>query len=302
MTESILISYEPIVSVHIIHKKSFDVTFEELIGIILTSSQISSPDKITIQRQNGDIVDIIGAQQLPYVINPKITRLHSPGTLDNEHYDYICSLGTLNVQFNTLEFIRGVASLCKLLGINPSGLITNPRYKGQNIKLKFEHYIGKITLAGEEQIISISKVKPLIGVQYESLVKSLDECFHYGENTGVWIPSVIYIDTTDEQYVNIIATATATTNLSVLPEKYRNIEKTRYISSVCAGNAYRGQGITKSVMISLLNDLIREGVTSFLLEVEPDNIPAYKLYSGLGFVKIDDTFDFKHYHLLYLKI
>lgn len=282
-----------------INKKSLNVNFEQLIGLILTANQISSPKNIKITRNNGDIIDIINIESL--------TRI-------NYNYNYKCQLGILNVKFESIDFIKGVSLMCLLFGVNPSNLINEAFYNNESIIFEFNRYIGKILLTNNLLIDNMRHSLPIlyfknaIQNQYETTIKILKECFNSGEYSTILLPSIMYITSTDKNYNNIIATASATTNFSFLPNKYHNLNNNQtiptiyYILSVCTGNKYRGQGITKSLLIALINELIIEGARTFLLEVDPRNINAYKLYNKLGFIKIDDTFDNIHYDLLSLKI
>jgi RimJ/RimL family protein N-acetyltransferase len=143
----------------------------------------------------------------------------------------------------------------------------------------------------------------------DSLINSLYQCFpEY--SPSIVIPSILYILTTDESRSNIIASCNASKysppsigSLNISPELKNRISRAYYISSVCASTNYRGQGLSKSVMILMLNDLISKGITSFILEVLPDNKIAYTLYQSLGFRKIASTNDNTNtYDLLFLSV
>jgi len=55
-----------------------------------------------------------------------------------------------------------------------------------------------------------------------------------------------------------------------------------YLYNVCTVPEYRGRGLMKTLLRSLLNDLPKGSCV--LLEVDPSNVPAVQLYLGLGFV------------------
>ena len=310
MKELITIVYKPIKNTQLVNKKIFNAEFEELIGMILITSQTISPNNISIQRQNGDIVDVTNVRDL---------------TRSLYNYDYECLLGDLYVKFETLEFIRGVLLICSLFGLNASGLITQIFYKNKEFLLNFDRYIGKIpfiypekkqiiSLRNQEEVyleneqLPIYMLKERIKDQYVSLIKILNECFNHGEYTTMLIPSILYVIANDSKYKNIISTICITTNFSFLPRKYHDLNKNEpyakyyYILNVCSGIMHRNKGITKSLLIGSINELIKEGAKSFLLEVDPNNKNAYELYSKLGFIKIDETFDIIPYHLLNLKV
>lgn len=135
-----------------------------------------------------------------------------------------------------------------------------------------------------------------------SQIISLDRISQPGmSSAGLGTPSTIYIMTRDNKFTEMLTTA-ATPMLIALPTKYHTFES-YYIYNVGAKHTHSGQGLAKSILMTLINDLIGIGIKSFLLEVDPNNITAYNLYTGLGFQKIDNhAIGPKWYDLLYLPI
>jgi predicted GNAT family acetyltransferase len=56
------------------------------------------------------------------------------------------------------------------------------------------------------------------------------------------------------------------------------------VSAVCTHPDFAGQGISKKVLPFVLQAIQRRGRIPFL-HLYPENIPAYRVYSSLGFVK-----------------
>lgn len=291
MTEFITITYKPIMYSETNNLQSFIVTPEKLLGMILMAGQLSSPERISIKKSNGDIIDTVASLTLPNVI----TDLPDP------QYNYTVFLNQLKVQFQDLDFIRGAVAICILLGVNPATTITQIKNKGQISNFKFDYYLGNISVPGEGYSIPLDELLFITNPgTVESLSKSLYDCFHV--QAGIIAPSNLYIITQDANYIDIVASAAVTSVAARVPAYYR-IPGMQYIYNVCVGSEYRGQGLGKSILIALINGLINEGASAFTLEVDPDNLPAYKLYTSLGFFKIDETHEQdKTYDLLYLSV
>jgi len=59
-----------------------------------------------------------------------------------------------------------------------------------------------------------------------------------------------------------------------------------HVMSIAVDPLYRGNGIGKALMISVINKLIKRGAKYIGLEVRVSNERAIKLYEGLGFRKV----------------
>jgi len=302
MSESITIVYKPILYSDIIHKKTLNISEEGLAGIIFIVTQILHSNRITIERADGNIIDLTESIHLPNITN-----------------DYTCYIDNLKVQFDTLDFIQGAYIICMLMGINCSSLITNSTYKDdKSINFKFEYYIGKVFIKelpfdepDRDFIVSINILDMYMNPRIaNSMSETLRDCFREYNSIGVFNPSVSYIVVSDEQYHNVVGLSSATPVLRVLPPKYANgslwtkeLGHPWYIFNVCARTEHRRKGIAKSSLISVINGLITEGVRSFVLQVDPSNTSAYNLYISLGFIKIDVNINSDtRYDILHLPI
>lgn len=56
-----------------------------------------------------------------------------------------------------------------------------------------------------------------------------------------------------------------------------------YINNVVIDERFRGRKLSYKLMKALLDDGISRGLTDFTLEVRVSNLPAVRLYEGLGF-------------------
>ena len=295
MSYPIIIEYKPILNTDIINTRNLTTTLDQLYGIIITSYSITSNDRIKIKLSNNDIVDINQANNLPYFG-------YYPDT-----YEYTAKIMNYDVSFNGLELIQGSIQLCLILGIDPSSIITNFKNKGMITKLSFGRYLGMVTIHNLTEynngiVIDLDDVKDILPpILFASLSKSLKNCFPEYPVIGVPVPCDVYIISDNEDRDNVIATAAITLFGPESIGKYKDIGA--YIFNVCANSEYRGQGLSKCVMISMLNDYISKGYHHFTLEVLPDNKVAYSLYLSLGFKKVDTTTDNIHvYDLLLLSI
>jgi hypothetical protein len=293
MTESITIDYKPLIKGNIIHTKKLNITIEQLFGIMIMANAISSPDNIIIKLSNGSIADITQVTILPYIAgNPEL-------------FEYTANFGQQLVMFDGLELIQGAIQLCILFGIDPGSMITNIKRKNIPIQLDFSRYFGILSIPNftnykDGTVIDMEQLKQILSVTLvNSISKILIDCFGGG---GVGVPCETYIITDDINRSNVIASASATLYPPNSVNKYKQL-KPYYIFNVCANSQFRGQGLAKSIMITMLNDLINKGFNQFILEVIPNNLVAYSLYKSLGFIKLTTTTDSgKIYDLLYLKV
>jgi hypothetical protein len=187
-----------------------------------------------------------------------------------------------------------------LFGYNWPPLLTNLSYGGQPWPLQSNFYLGEVNITQPGySMLPISFLQHILPEStYTTLVQNFEECFHLQDRIYTYVPSMVSLVAADVDYKQVMATSSITTYLQHLPSMYRDL-KAGYIFNVCAGQKYRGQGYTKSILISQINKFIRSGITAFLLEVDPTNISAYKLYQSLGFYKIDSIENDK-YDLYYL--
>jgi len=296
MTESITIDYKPLIKGNIIHTRKLNITREQLFGIMIMANAITSPNNITIKLSDGNIADITQINILPYISgNPK-------------QFEYTAEFGQKMVMFNGLELIQGAMQFCILFGIDPGSSITNIKFKGTPIELDFNRYFGMIsipnfTMYENGTVIDINLLKQITSsTLVDSLSKSLKNCFKEAYTIGITVPCEIYMITTDANRSNVIASVAATLYSPDSIGKYKQ-HKAYYIFNVCAKSEFRGQGLAKSIMITMLNNLINKGYKEFLLEVLPDNSIAYSLYKSLGFEKVSVIKNgTKSYDLLYLTL
>ena len=133
--------------------------------------------------------------------------------------------------------------------------------------------------------ISEASIEPSL---LRSLTQLMTNCFGTPE-VGVYLPSLLYLLFVDSQ---VVATVFLTSLKTALPLKYQSVLNSHYIYNVCTYSPYRGRGLMRSVLTSALADIAGLSKTSpviFYLTVDPANLPAYRLYTSLGFVKIDQV-------------
>lgn len=315
MTEAITIVYNPIVNSNISHSKNLTVNIDQLLGLMIMSSALTSPDNISIKLFDGNIADITQIATISYFgYNPNI-------------YDYTAKFLNYDVSFNGMELIQGGIQLCLLLGVDPSSVITDIKNHGQPIKVDFGRYLRILSVPNFTKYdngtsVLVTDMEPIVSnLLVDSLSRSLRQCFPEFP-PGIMIPSELYMITLDEYASNVIASCAATLYPPESIKQFKvppNILVNRntssnerspivwpgsyYIFNVCSNIEYRGQGLSKAVMISMLNDLIGKGNKLFTLEVAPDNKIAHSLYQSLGFKKIGVSRDNNHtYDVLFLGV
>lgn len=299
MSESIIITYKPVATIELLSSQVLMLTMEQLFGVIaFTYILLDYNDNIVIKLSNSDIVDIKGVGQLPYFAL---------------NYSYRCDLCSptgrcIPVSFRNRQFIEGVAKLCILLGLDPSSWIKNIMDNNiiQPTSEYLERYYGKLEVPNftgysDGTVVHINTFHGIIDdTLIDTMSASLNRCFPESTGIGMIIPCNIYLIANDETRSNVISVLGAS---SYPPDNLRRYNGAYYIFNVCTDNYYRGQGLAKSLMITMLNDLITQGVEQFILEVLPHNTRAYNLYTSLGFVKVETiTMDGKIFDLLSLKI
>ena len=295
MTESITIEYQPLLSGNIFHKRNLMVTPEELYGIIIMANIITTSDNITIKSRDGNVIDTGPIHTLPY-LNNKFEYTYKIGSPGIEPYD-VSSTG--------LDLIHGASQVCILFGRDPSSIITDIKYMKAPITIDFGKYYGQLSIYNfteypDGSAIDVDDVKYIVSpILIDSLSKSLNECFP-DSVAGMIVPSEFYMITSDANRDNVIASVSACTNLPQSLGEYANISG-YYIYNVCSNTDHRGQGLAKSIIITMLNDLYIKGANMFILEVLDSNIIAYTLYISLGFIKISSSYEEdKTYDVLYL--
>lgn len=292
MTQTITIEYLPLLSGNVFHRRDMKVSLDELFGIMIMANVVTSPNMITIRLSNGDVVDITQIHTLPYL---------------TQTFDYVYKLGELNVSSNELELIQGATQLCILFGVDPSSLITDVKHRGISINIDIGKYFGNLSIYNfteypDGSTIHLDNIKQIISPRLvDSLMKNLAECFP-GTEAGITIPSEIYMISSNMERDDIIACVYVSPYSPESIGAYTDIGA-YYVYNVCADINYRGQGLAKSIMITMLNDLYSRGQTRFILEVLDSNTVAYTLYTSLGFKKISSSYEEdKTYDILYLTI
>lgn len=277
------IEYKPITNN--IQTKVLDLNHEQILGFVLMASIVI--DRINIKLQNGSTVDLSKIHEIQYFgYHPSI---------------YHAKFGNYDVSFDSLDIIRGAIQLCLLFGFDPNSLITNVQQNGQPIQINPERYFGILEIPNPYNDTTVVSIQDLYlsTALVTSLTKSLNECFP-GSDVGITLPSIIYMITSDNERSNVIASCMATLYFPESVNQYK-IHDSYYIFNVCSN--VQGQGLAKSIMICMLNDLINKGYKNFMLEVAPTNIIAYNLYQSLGFKKLISTSDNSEiYDLMALQI
>jgi len=128
-------------------------------------------------------------------------------------------------------------------------------------------YLGSIEISSASTIYQTS----LIG----ELTSMYEDCFHRRVTHLTFLPpSTLFVMASDPGYTNLIASAVVS---------YANPDHA-YIFNVCTRSAYRGRGYMRTLLTTLIDQTQEQypGLPIYL-EVEPNNIPAKRLYESLGF-------------------
>lgn len=247
------------------------LTNENLAGLILMSSQIINTQNIIINgHQTIDVNRYLGEGQLPYSAKFK----------------------NVKVQFNSLEFIQGAILICNLLGKSWQNLIYAP-----HLRLISNSYLGRILILGSGELLSNSPLSlcdngqnidirqlPQYGVNLittNALIRDMLDCF--GILVGFYLPSNIYTVSTDLNNQDVVASASVTT-------QNPNFLNSYLIYNACTYSQYKRQGLMKSILIMMINELLMVNLNSDIyLEVDPQNAGAVGLYTSLGFRKVRET-------------
>lgn len=290
MTESIIIEYAPL-SNNIVHIRRMHVFKEELYGIAVVAYIFRKSINITLSNKTlnlSQINDFLGN--------------------NDQQYDYSAIIGLYTAKFKDIEFLKGIVSICVLFGVDPLSIIKDVKYRSFNIKVDPKRYFGKISIPNftnyeDGSIIDMSIVKDIMSKEiFNSLSQSLYDGFPESKSIGIFVPSELFTITTDESHTDVIASCLVTKFFPESLSQYRYLNA-YYISNVCVRSEYKGQGLAKSVIVAMINDLCQRKIFKFILEVSPDNDVAYNLYTSLGFVKFASTKDDHYiYHVLFLDL
>lgn len=246
---------------------------ENLAGLLLMSNQIINNQNINIiGNLTFDINQYLGKGKLPY--NAKFKNLE--------------------VQFNSLDGIQGAILICNLLGKDWRNIIEAPQ-----LGLTSSTYLGKILISDHDNFINIQQL-PQKGVDYmttNSLIQDMLDCF--GQLAGFFLPSNIYTVSTDPNNQNVVTSASVsiTQNNQTLPIQFRD---GYLIYNACTHSNYKRQGLMKSVLIMLINEILSMNPKSNIyLEVDPNNNAAISLYTSLGFQKVgENTYGNRFSHVM----
>lgn len=262
MKEIVTIIYKPILYKDTTNSQSLSVSRDQISNITNISHILNRV--IDIKREKSDI-------------------FHETNISNN----YLCNLNGVRILFNDLNFIEISTQICILFGLDPSTQITDIKYKGEPLDINFNRYYNKLIIPNliSSKYVDIEELDHLIDSSLiASILRICYDCFKINK-IFVIIPTYIYTITTNRADNNVISMLCVTKKIPqyfltiVCPESY-------YIFNVCTDTRYRNQGLAKSLLINMLNDLIESGAKSFALSVSPDNFTAYKLYLSLGFEKI----------------
>lgn len=271
----VTIRYKPLIKGDVFHSRKFRLSVRQLYGTLIMAYALyrNNVDVIAIIFDDGEEVDITTILELPYF---------------NYIYEFAAEFNNITISFDDKEIIQGAVQLCVLFGIDPSVVITNVRYNNRPFGVNFRRYYSVISLANTSKypdgtIVEFDEVRSDNKDTLTSLENMLNMCFE-GMNVGVALPGDAYIITSDPERKHVIATCYINAHL---PPSYTQYENAYFISNVCTSNDVRGYGLSKSIIVSMLNEKISEGINTFVLGVDPDNDIAYRLYTELGFVKIE---------------
>jgi len=293
-----IISVEYVPFGNIKHVKKIEIgSLYKFYGFLIMANDSRISENISIKRSNNENIDF------KHIVMKILEE-------DQKHLEYSANFGERSIAFKNLEFITGAQRLCILFGMDPRSMITDIKQKDVPILVDFKIYFNKIlipnfTIYSNGTVIDVNQLQEIIDTKIiDSLSKNLIDCFP-GSNAGIIIPSDLYIISTDEDAFSIITSANITKNILTNLLPYVSDRKnTYYISNVCSLTPYRGQGLTKSIMIAIINDYHQNHQAKiFLLQVLTTNIIAYNLYLSLGFKFIhSDTINHETYDLLQLSI
>lgn len=274
MQDYITVTYVPLLLGNITHKKTLYLSTPAIYGFIVMSGIISCEDKMRITLSSDKDVDL-----------SKYQDLANNGTI------YTSIFLTVPVSFDDLDFINGASKACLLLGIDPSSVIKESKKGKDSIIFKYNQYIDYIpvvntTKLSDGSVVNIDFLREFLDPNLvNSMRQTLLDCFPSTKNVGIIIPSTIYMVTNDPKRTDVASVAMITPYIGKSLSDFSNLGA-HTIFNVCSSSKYKEKGFAKSVLVALLNSNINKGIKSFILEVDPDNLPAVNLYKSLGFNKI----------------
>jgi len=254
-----------------------------LYHVIITYQPLPTPQ---IHRRNLllNIDEINGLHTITTMLNLPITINHVQIPIIQDQGAYTALINSTNVQFQHLDFLQGVFIGCMLCGYDCNTTIQNIYHNGIHIQPIYKFYIAGIDIPDPTDLF-INELGYYIGSELtESIIDSMDDCFHLGNNIGIFPFTNIYIITPDIERSSVAAVSMGTPIENV--DLNMQIQGAYYIYNVCVPSKYRRSGLGKTVMITLMQDMIERGINKFVLEVDPNNISAYMLYQSLGFEKV----------------
>jgi hypothetical protein len=272
------ISYQPF------HRKLLGAAGTQKISVVLNEENLAGFLLMASKIIHSSQIEIKG---IPIDVDPY---------LGEGNFKYSAIFLNLVVQFNTLDGFQGAIFICNLLGKSWEDFILDIKFNNISIGITSRNYFGRIVLYQKGNMIDIREL-PQYNVNLmttDSLIRNSLECFDL--YSGFYLPSNIYFSSADIFHRDIIASAAITQNNFMLPRQYRN---GLYIYNVCTYSPYRRQGIMKSILIMMINDILKSDMNANIyLEVE-HHTGAYELYTSLGFYKVDEINEpGKSYHLM----
>lgn len=224
-------------------------------------------DKI-IQLDGVDIIENMFKKN-GNIIQPKNVNQPYEAILNNSEESIL-------VQFKSDAFIWGCNYICNCLNINSNEYI---------YIIPQDTYIAKFVLKDKDTPT---------GVLSQKMIQCLNRNFLDGfgisiNNISFLQPSTTYILSLDKHHVHIIASISISTNLSLLPYRYRR-NNTFFIFNVCTYSPYQGKGYMKKLFTLVIQDVWTGQETHYYLQVESNNVKAIHLYERLGFKHIDTMY------------
>jgi len=318
MTELYEVTYQPFVKLTITQpgtqRKTLTLTPEKLAGFVLMANQVTGPLQIMIEGIN--LVQFVERDQHKLAFGSWVEGTHDWEEYLRDRFSVDLSKvkgrftaillnrysqnNDLLIQTDDPDFFQGSITLCKLFGLNWPSFIIEPHQGKEPYMIKSNFYLGKV-LIPNSGTVPLSSLHPHLAPEtMRSLSRSLDECFGIFPKSVI-SPATIMFSSTDPNYHSITSSAAITSSISHLPAEYQ-INGSYFIFNVCTSINYRGKGLSRSVLIALINEVVKpDRVTVIQLEVEPVNVTAYQLYTSLGFVKVGASMaGGKYFHIFRL--
>lgn len=246
------------------------ITYQPITGVSTTITRHYEIDELTLSGMIITALHLIGPQRVVFERdNKEIIDLQAVSTMDFTNF------------YQTSEFLHGIREMSFLLGVDPATLITET----------FDYKLQKIILPNNTWYPNGSTVNidELNFERKNDMIPLLNNCFPDAFGIGIVVPSTIYLYLHND-HVTALTMAT-----DAMPD-YLYYPKSWYLFNVCTDIREQGRGIAKCLLICTINDLIAQGVRSFILEVDVTNIRAYRLYLSLGFVKISSSYHYDKDH------